>query len=260
VPVRMATRRKFYVGPGQGAEMAGTEARRGLVVATGNSKKLKELKAILARVAPGASLLTTGELGLPSPDETGTTFSANALIKARAAFCATGMASLADDSGLVVDALGGAPGVYSARYAADMHEEAAWEAMDQAARDAANNARVMAALAGVPEARRGAAFRCAIALVWPLDREVAIPGACREAASGDTPAHAWLVAEGRVGGRIVTESPSGSGGFGYDPYFLHPPSGCTFAELDAGAKHALSHRGQALAALEPAFRVLLGEA
>lgn len=209
-----------------------------LVVATGNAKKLKELEAIVGRLVPGdrVRLVTTASLGLPSPDEDGLTFADNARIKARAAFLATGLPTLADDSGLSVDALDGAPGVFSARYAGE------------GAGDAANNRKLIAALAGVPEAARGASFRCAIALFLPAPLLARVPGATLDAASGA----AVVVTEGRVDGRIV-DTPGGAGGFGYDPHFFYPPAGCTFAELPAADKHAISHRGRALAALSPAL-------
>jgi XTP/dITP diphosphohydrolase len=212
-----------------------------LVVATGNAKKLKELDAIVRRLVPGdrVTLVTTASLGLESPEEDGDTFSDNARIKARAAFVATGLPTLADDSGLSVDALGGAPGVFSARYAGE------------GAGDAANNRKLIAALAGVPEAARGASFRCAIALFAPAVFLPRLPGATLDPATGA----AVVVTEGRVDGRIV-DTPGGAGGFGYDPHFLYPPAGRTFAELDAAEKHAISHRGRALAALSPALAAL----
>jgi XTP/dITP diphosphohydrolase len=151
-------------------------------------------------------------------EETGTTFLANALLKARHAARLTGLPALADDSGLEVDALNGAPGVHSARYAGPEAD------------DVANNARLLAALSGVPEAQRTARYRCV--LVWIAGPDDPTP----------------LVAEGVWEGRILTEA-RGRGGFGYDPLFLDPESGLAAAELAADAKNARSHRGQALAQL-----------
>ncbi len=189
---------------------------RRLVVATGNAGKLREFAALLG---PGVELLPQQALGVASVDETGTSFAANALLKARHAARATGLPALADDSGLEVDALGGAPGVWSARYAGP------------AATDADNNARLLAALAGVPAAARTARYRCVLALVR----------------GPDDPAP--LLAAGRWDGWIGL-APRGSGGFGYDPLFVVDlATGQTAAELDPAAKHARSHRGEALRAL-----------
>ena len=186
-----------------------------LVLASGNAGKVRELEALLGT---GWQVRPQSELGVVPITETGRTFLENALLKARHAARATGLPTLADDSGLEVDALGGAPGVHSARYAGP------------AADDAANNARLLGALAGIPEKRRGARFRCV--LVW-------LP-----AADSTTP----VIAEGVWEGRILM-APRGVGGFGYDPLFLDPDSGLSAAELTTVAKNARSHRGRALAAL-----------
>jgi XTP/dITP diphosphohydrolase len=183
-----------------------------LVLATDNPGKLRELVALLGS---RWEILPQGQFGVESAAETGTTFLANALLKARHAVTCTGLPSLADDSGLEVDALGGAPGVHSARYAGP------------GASDADNNARLLAALAGVPPDRRSARYRCVLVLVR---------------APGDP---APLVAEGVWEGAIA-EAPRGSGGFGYDPLFVDGASGLTGAELDSARKNAISHRGQAL--------------
>ena len=189
---------------------------RRLVVATGNAGKLREFGALLG---PGVELLPQQALGVASVAETGLTFAANALLKARHAARATGLPALADDSGLEVDALGGAPGVWSARYAGP------------GATDAANNARLLAALAGVPAAARTARYRCVLALVRGPDDPVP------------------LVAAGCWDGWIGV-APRGAGGFGYDPLFVvDPATGQTAAELDPAAKNARSHRGEALRAL-----------
>ena len=188
---------------------------RRLVLASGNPGKLREFAALLG---PGWELVPQDRLGVAPVDETGTTFRENALLKARHAALATGLPALADDSGLEVDALGGAPGVYSARYAGP------------GASDAANNARLLAALADVPGPARTARYRCVLVLV----------------AGPDDPAP--LVAEGTWEGRIGF-GPRGTGGFGYDPLFIDAASGLTGAELEPAAKNARSHRGQALGAL-----------
>ena len=192
-----------------------------LVVASGNPGKLREFRALLAGLA--TEILPQTELGVPSPVETESTFMGNALLKARHAARLTGLAALADDSGLEVDALGGAPCVWSARYAGE------------GADDAANNARLLEALAGFAEPRR-ARYRAVIVLVE----------------GPDDPAP--LIAEGSWEGRIATTA-RGVGGFGYDPLFLVGEGGQTAAELPAELKNRISHRAQALAALLAQVRV-----
>jgi XTP/dITP diphosphohydrolase len=201
-----------------------------LVIATANPGKLREFQALLADLpfAPVAQ----GALGVTAAEETGTTFAANALLKARHAAAASGAAAIADDSGLEVDALGGAPGIYSARYARAAAGDAA--AVDAAAVDAANNAKLVAALQGLPFEARRARYRCA--LVY-LDG----PG-------DPAPLHTQGVWEG-----YILEAPRGSGGFGYDPYFWLPELGLTAAELEPERKNRLSHRGSALQALRSAL-------
>jgi XTP/dITP diphosphohydrolase len=188
-------------------------ARR-LVVATGNPGKLAEFRQLLA----GLPFEVVGQaaLGVAPVEETGASLRENALIKAHHAHAATGEAALADDSGLEVDALDGAPGVYSARYAG------------AAATDAANVAKLLQALAGVAAARRSARFRCVLAVV--------------DAAAGAPP----LLAEAVWDGWIL-EAPRGLGGFGYDPVFWVSECAATAAELDAADKNRRSHRGRALA-------------
>ena len=187
-----------------------------IVLASSNPGKLKEFGALLAdsgyEVAPQTSL------GVDDAEETGLTFVENALLKARHAARATGLPALADDSGLCVDHLGGAPGLYSARYSGG-HGDAA-----------ANNTKLLRALDGVPDAQRNAFFIAVLVLL----RHAEDP--------------APLIAEGRWYGRILTEG-RGSGGFGYNPVFL--PDGYTqsVAEMDDALKNRLSHRGQALALL-----------
>ena len=198
-----------------------SDARRGdarrepLIVATGNPGKLRELRQLLEGLP--FEVIAGADIGLDSPEETGATFRENALLKARHAARAAHAAAVADDSGLEVDALGGAPGVYSARYAG------------AGADDDANNAKLLAALAGVAPAARRARYRCVLALVRG---EVDPP----------------LFAEGVWEGRII-DTPRGAGGFGYDPYFWIPELQKTAAELDLEDKNRLSHRGSALRAL-----------
>lgn len=196
-----------------------------VVLASGNSGKLRELEPLLARA--GLELQPMSAFAVRPPEETGISFLENALIKARAISDQTGLPALADDSGLVVDALDGAPGVRSARFAGDDAD------------DAANNALLLERLAGV-EART-ARFCCVLVLV--RRPEDPFP----------------LVAQGDWRGSIL-EAPRGEGGFGYDPLFLDPASGRSAAELSREEKAAVSHRGRAVAALETAlerFRDLL---
>jgi XTP/dITP diphosphohydrolase len=187
-----------------------------LVLASGNPGKLRELAALLAPLQ--LRLIPQGDLGIESVEETGTTFLANAVLKARHAAARSGLAALADDSGLEVDALGGRPGVWSARFAG------------AGASDAANLRRLLEELDGVPEAARQARYQCVIACV----REPADP--------------APFIASGTWEGRIVHE-PQGQGGFGYDPVFVPTGEARTAAQLPAALKNARSHRAQALAAL-----------
>jgi XTP/dITP diphosphohydrolase len=159
--------------------------------------------------------------GAGLPEETGDSYSANALLKARVAARHTGLLALGDDSGLEVDALGGAPGVRSARFGGP--------GLD----DAGRCARLLAALGGVDEARRGARFRCVLALVDPAGGEHLVEG----------------VAEG-----VILTAPRGRGGFGYDPLFYYPPLGRTFAELSEGEKRRVSHRGRAVESVRRLLR------
>jgi XTP/dITP diphosphohydrolase len=187
-----------------------------LVLASSNRGKLAELQPLLAD--SGYTLVTQGELGVADAVEDGLSFVENALIKARHACRATGLAALADDSGLIIDALGGAPGLVSAHYAG-VHGDAA-----------GNIARVLRELDGVPEAQRSARFYCLLVLL-------------RHA--GDPQP---LIAEGVWEGRILV-TPRGSGGFGYDPLFFDPALGASASELPPAVKNRVSHRGQALARL-----------
>ena len=187
-----------------------------LVLASANAGKQREFAALLAPA--GIELVLQSALGIDSVAETGTTFEANALLKARHAAGRSGLPALADDSGLEVDALDGRPGVWSARYAGAM------------ATDADNNARLLSELAGVPAERRGARYRCVLALVRTADDA------------------APLIASGSWEGRIAAR-PAGGGGFGYDPLFVPEGHTVSAAELPAVQKNALSHRGKALADL-----------
>jgi XTP/dITP diphosphohydrolase len=186
------------------------------VLATGNPGKLREMRAILAD--HGLEVVPQSELGLAPPVEDGDSFVANALIKARHAAAMTGLPAIADDSGIEVDALGGRPGIHTARYAGPDADERA------------NNDKLLAELAGVPAARRGARYRCAMVFVR---------------GAGDA---APIVAEAAWEGRIGFER-RGSGGFGYDPLFIVAGGDVTAAEMPAAEKNRVSHRGQALAAL-----------
>ncbi len=194
---------------------------RRLVVATGNAGKLAEFRDLLAD--SGLELVSQRELGIEDPPETGTTFVENAIIKARHAAQASGLPALADDSGLIVDALDGAPGLISAHYGG-VHGDAA-----------RNIARLLRELEGVPDERRTARFHCVVVLL----RHAADP--------------APLIAEGSWEGRILHD-PRGAGGFGYDPVFFSPGHGCSAAELDAAVKNRVSHRGRAMAALSARWR------
>ncbi len=187
-----------------------------LVLASGNPGKLRELAALLDGL--GYRLLPQSQFGVPEVAETGTTFVENAIIKARHAAEITGLPALADDSGIEVDALDGAPGVYSARFSGDN------------ATDASNNALLVEKLRDLPPAERGARYRAVIVYM----RHAADPSP--------------IICEGSWEGRIQLE-PAGDGGFGYDPHFYLAELGCTAAELDAAEKNRRSHRGQALDAL-----------
>ncbi len=189
---------------------------RTLVAATGNAGKLAELRRLLA--GTGWEVLSQSDLGVEPAPEDGLTFVENALAKARHAAERTGRPALADDSGLEVDALDGAPGVHSARYAGP------------GAPDGANNEKLLRALAGTPEGARGARFQCVVVFLrHPRDP---VP----------------LIAQGTWEGRVLA-APRGERGFGYDPLFLDLASGRTAAELPPERKDAASHRGQALRAL-----------
>jgi XTP/dITP diphosphohydrolase len=189
---------------------------RRVVLATGNPGKLREMTAILA--GHGLEVVAQSALGIAPAVEDGDSFVANALIKARHAAAAAQLPAIADDSGLEVDALGGRPGIHSARYAG----------LD--AGDEANNDRLLLELGGVPEARRAARYRCAMVFV--------------RSAVDPAPVVAEATWEGRIGFQR-----RGSGGFGYDPLFIVAGGDVTAAELPAAEKNRVSHRGKALAEL-----------
>ncbi len=185
-----------------------------IVLASGNQGKVREFTSLFADY--GVDVIAQKELGVEDVPETGTTFVENAIIKARHAAEVTGLPAIADDSGLVVDALGGAPGIYSARYAGDN------------ANDGDNIDKLLAALDG--EVNRKAHFFCTLVFMRHADDPVP------------------LVSQGKWQGEIL-KARQGDGGFGYDPVFNLPSHNCTAAELESGEKNRVSHRGKALAIL-----------
>ncbi len=194
---------------------------RRIVLASGNPGKLRELDQMLAPL--GLAVVPQSELGVPQAHETGLSFVENAILKARNAAAASGLPAIADDSGLEVDALHGAPGIYSARYAG------------VGASDEENLRKLLAELRSVPEEKRTARFQCL--LVYMRD------------ARDPTP----VIAQGTWEGRILF-APRGTRGFGYDPVFYVPTHGCAAAELPPEVKNTISHRAQALARLVEALR------
>lgn len=196
-----------------------TRSHRGetIVLASNNAGKVREIERLLAESR--IQIRPQGEYGVPEAEETGLTFVENAILKARNAARHSGLPAIADDSGLEVDALRGAPGIYSARYAGP------------GATDEANLLKLLADLADVPEAERTARFQCV--LVYLRHAEDPTP----------------LICQGAWEGQILFE-PRGTNGFGYDPIFLVPSHGCSSAELDPDTKNRLSHRGQALRRLQ----------
>jgi XTP/dITP diphosphohydrolase len=196
-------------------------------LASANARKIREMERILAEHVPDIHVLGIGDVeGYVEPVEDEPTFAGNALLKARAGVAATGLPSVADDSGLCVDALNGMPGVLSARWSGSSKAV-------EGGRDARNNELLLDQLHDVPDERRGAHFTCAVAWVQPDGRE--------------------RVVEGRMDGRIIREL-RGSGGFGYDVLFVaqeHEAEGLTSAELEPEEKDRISHRGRALRELAP---------
>ncbi len=222
-----------------------------LVVATHNEGKLVEIKRILEEqltdLASQFDLITAGSLGLPDPEETGITFEQNALLKARDVAARTGCPAIADDSGLIVDVLGAAPGILSARWSG-VHGD-----------DKANNALLLKQLSDIPDQCRNARFRCAAAL--------AIPDDCGEVPESSVMSHSRgfeIVRVGEMRGRLIRQE-RGTNGFGYDPLFVPDEQpvrngvqmeGLTSAELTSDEKDAISHRGHALRALLPELQAL----
>ncbi|MET0013967.1 MAG: XTP/dITP diphosphatase [Sedimenticola sp.] len=184
-----------------------------IVLASNNAGKVREINQLLAEQE--IKVVPQREFDIPEAEETGLTFVENAILKARNAARHSGLAAIADDSGIEVDALKGEPGIYSARYAG------------AGADDAANNRKLLEALRGVGEAERTARFQCV--MVYMRHAEDPTPIICQGTWEG-----------------IILREPRGENGFGYDPLFLVPDQGCTSAELSAERKNSLSHRGQAL--------------
>jgi XTP/dITP diphosphohydrolase len=197
-----------------------------VLFATSNPHKVEEVRSILAPLGVDVFGLESLGVAIPEPEETGATFEENAAIKARAYAAAAGCPALADDSGLEVDALGGAPGVHSARFAG--------VGATRAERDEANNRLLLERLQGVPEPKRTARFVCVLTLARP---------------DGSIMASARGTMEGVIG-----HSPRGRNGFGYDPLLVLSDAGCTSAELEPEAKNARSHRGAATRALAAMLR------
>ncbi|HLR44398.1 MAG TPA: RdgB/HAM1 family non-canonical purine NTP pyrophosphatase [Brevibacterium sp.] len=195
--------------------MAGTPFAEA-VLATRNAGKIRELESLLAESLGPVRVRSAADAGLPDVVEDGVTFEANALLKARSAAAHSGLPAFADDSGLAVDVLHGAPGIFSARWSG-VHGD-----------DAANNALLLAQLDDVPDEHRGAAFVCAAAFVAPDGTEV--------------------VREGRFTGTLLRQ-PRGDDGFGYDPLFLPDGSSLSAAEMGPARKNAISHRARAFRAL-----------
>lgn len=191
-----------------------------LLLATSNRGKLREIQERVASI--GLEVISLADAGIEPAQETGSTFEENASLKALSAAKASGLWSLAEDSGLEVDALGGRPGVYSARFAG------------AGASDEENNQKLLEAMAGVPVERRSARFRAVMVLASPEGKTWKVEGVC----------------EGRI-----ALTPKGEGGFGYDPLFLY--GGRTFAEMSLAEKDAVSHRGKALTAMIDLLRRLL---
>ncbi|WGE49230.1 RdgB/HAM1 family non-canonical purine NTP pyrophosphatase [Actinobacillus equuli] len=191
--------------------------RTKVVLATGNKGKVKEMSDVLAQF--GFDVVAQSEFGIESPEETGLTFVENALLKARYASKMTGLPAIADDSGLAVDALGGAPGLYSARYAGE-------EGNDQA-----NRQKLLAEMQNIADEKRGAKFVSCIVFI--------------QHETDPTP----KIALGECFGEILREE-RGQNGFGYDSLFFYPPKNCSFAELETSEKKKISHRAMALEVLK----------
>lgn len=196
-----------------------------LVLATRNKGKIEEVQRLISEHAPHIRLRSVAEFGVDDVEETGSTFEENALLKASTIARLTGLPALADDSGIAIDALGGAPGVYSARWSG-VHGD-----------DGANIAKVLEELADVSESDRGAQFVCVIALAMPDGRHVTV--------------------RGEVEGRVRT-APVGEYGFGYDPIFQPAGFQITTAQMDPKTKDSISHRGKALREIAPKIAPFIG--
>ena len=206
-----------------------------ILIASRNKKKIGEMQVLLEKYIKDVKLelLSLDDIGYPGEiEENGTSFEENSLIKARAGAAYSGLITVADDSGLTVDALGGAPGIYSARYADDEGEGHS---------DEANNRKLIRELTGVRD--RSAAYVCAMSCVFPEGAPL----------QGDP-----IIVTGTVEGEILL-NPRGENGFGYDPYFWYDPFGKTFAELEPEEKNAVSHRGAAIAGLALELRKKIEE-
>ncbi len=203
-----------------------------LIFATGNAHKTQEVRAILKDLPLEIKSLKEAGIDVEIVED-GTSFEENALIKARTVYAATGLPVLADDSGIEIDALDGAPGVYSARF---LGEDTPYTE---------KNATILETLKPIPEELRGADFRCVMAAVLPMKKD------------GVTEARE-ITEEGRIDGRIA-HAPAGENGFGYDPIFYLPDRGCTSAELSPEEKNAISHRGLALEAMKKHLQAWLLE-
>ena len=203
-----------------------TNVPRRWVLASGNSGKIREIQALLT--ASGIEVVAQGKLDVRSPEETGATFVENALLKARHAALETGLPAIADDSGLAVDVLAGAPGIHSARFAGP------------GADTEANMVKLLDSLAETPDDQRGARYHCVIVALL----------------SADDPAPLITYADWPG---VIARQPAGEGGFGYDPIFYDPELGATAAQLSAAVKNRVSHRGRALAKLSVALKERLTE-
>ena len=212
-----------------------------VVVSSRNTGKLAEFRAILANLP--LAIVSAADRGVADVEESGATLAENALLKASAAYNRTGLISIADDSGLFVEALDGAPGVYSARFAG---ENVTYED---------NNRELLRQLEGRPESERGAAFVSVMALLVPTQSAPADDLGVSQGLRPPDGTRLFLV-EGRLEGRITTAA-MGDRGFGYDPVFYVPGAGRTLAQMDPQEKNAISHRGRALARLHACFQDIL---
>jgi len=236
--------------------MNGGNPIKQFMLASHNKKKLIEMETILQEL--GITIVPLPD-DAPVPEETGATFAENALLKAQAAARLTGLPALADDSGLCVDALDGAPGIYSARYGSTKYyrsmgiESPTTPVLHDPANDTQRNAYLLGQMVGVPDNKRQAWFVCVIACVLsPLASTDTVPidATFTNAIPADTPA---FTVRGECEG-VIAREPHGNEGFGYDPIFYVPAHRCTFGELSASVKNQISHRARALQALAAVLR------